>query len=372
MTRPPWDPEQPFQDLRLLPPGFELETKEVLKACITARAALAELSQAVRLIPNQNILISTLPLLEAQASSEIENIVTTADKLFRSLPNSSAADPYTREALRYREALLAGFVDLAHRPLGTRTAETIASRIRDVTMRVRNQEEVSIVNHRTGQTIYTPPRGEQLLRDLLRNWEQFMHEGTDELDPLVKMAVAHYQFEAIHPFTDGNGRTGRILNTLYLIEQGLLSAPVLYLSRYINQRRSEYYRLLLAVTTEAAWESWVLYMVDAVAETASWTLAKIAAVRTLMETVRDHFRHELPQIFRQDLLDLIFEWPYIRIANIVDQGLAVRQTASRYLQELTRIGVLQEVRSGREKLFVNTRLLELLTSESNNFKPFTG
>lgn len=282
----------------------------------------------------------------------------------------TASDPATREALRYREALLAGFSDITTRPLGTSTAVTIASRIRDVRVSIRNLEDSRIVNDRTRETIYTPPRGERLLRDLLANWERFLHSETS-LDPLVRLAVGHYQFEAIHPFTDGNGRTGRVLNSLYLIETGLLSAPVLYLSRYINRTRSDYYRLLLEVTSAGAWEAWILYMLEGIGETAGWTLGKIEAIRNLMEAARQQFRDQRPRIYRQELLDLIFEWPYIRIANVVNSGLAERQTASRYLNELTQIDILEERPMGREKLFLNTRLLRLLTAESNDFEPLS-
>ena len=365
-----WRPDQPYDDLPLLPPKVEIETKAVLKACITARAALAELSQAVQMIPNQGVLISTLPLLEAKASSEIENVVTTADKLFQALQNDSTADPATREALRYREALLAGFRELANRPLGTGTAETVATRIKGHQMSVRTQGDIKLINETSGAVIYTPPQGEKILRNLLSDWERFMHSDQHDFDPLVRLAVGHYQFEAIHPFNDGNGRTGRVINSLYLIEAKLLSLPVLYLSHYILANRSEYYRLLEGVTEHGAWESWVLYMVKGIEETAHWTLAKISAVRELMEATRAHVRSRLPKMYRNELIDLVFEWPYVRISNVVESRLAERQTASRYLREMAGIGVLREMAVGREKLFVNTRLMRLLTSEKNDFDAF--
>lgn len=342
----------------------------MLRACIAARAALAGLSQAVRLIPNQAVLISTLPLLETQASSEIENVVTTTDKLFKALPNDPHADPATREALRYREALLAGYRELETRPLGTRTAETIASLIKGHTMQVRSQHGVKLVNEASGNVIYTPPQGGTLLRDLLDDWERFLHCEALELDPLVRLAVGHYQFEAIHPFSDGNGRTGRVLNSLYLIEARLLSLPVLYLSHYVLENRPAYYRLLQGVTEHGEWEPWVLYMLKAIQETANWTLAKISAIRTLMEATREQIRERLPRIYRHELVDIIFQWPYVRISNIVDAGLAERQTASRYLKQLVGTGVLHETQAGREKLFVHTRLLRMLTSEANDFAAF--
>jgi hypothetical protein len=224
MTGVKWSPNRPFNDLPALPPAVDLETKAVLKRCITARAALAELKQAAELIPNQAMLINTLPLLEARASSEIENIVTTADRLFRHLDADTDADPATREALRYRQALLDGFRQINQRPLNTRTAETVCTRIRGVEMTVRRVPGTALVNDRTGEVIYTPPEGEREIRNLLANWERFLNTETS-IDPLVRMAAAHYQFEAIHPFADGNGRTGRVLNSLFLIQEDLLTLP---------------------------------------------------------------------------------------------------------------------------------------------------
>lgn len=211
-----------------------------------------------------------------------------------------------------------------------------------------------------------PPVGEQLLRDKLANWEQFLHNATD-IDPLVRMAMGHYQFEAIHPFTDGNGRTGRVLNSLFLIQENLLTLPVLYLSRYIIQNKADYYRLLLQVTSEQAWEPWILYMLKGVEETAIWTRSKIAAIKALSEHTADHVRSQLPKIYTHELVSLIFELPYCRISNLIDADIAKRQTASVYLKELVRIGVLSEVQTGKEKLFVHPKLMQLLVRESNDF-----
>ena len=272
-----WHPEHPYNHLPLLPPAGDLETKAVLKQCIEARAAVAELKRAAERIPNQGILINTLPLLEAQASSEVENIVTTTDRLFQYRESNEQADPATKEALRYSTAMLERFRTLAKRPLSTRTAEQICTKIKGVSMQVRRVPGTALARV-TGEVVYTPPVGETLLRDLLANWEKFLHESTD-LDPLVRMAVGHYQFEAIHPFTDGNGRTGRILNSLFLIQENLLTLPILYLSRHIIRRRADYYRFLQAVTCEQRWEEWILYMLQGVAETAAWTTAKIDAIQ---------------------------------------------------------------------------------------------
>ena len=334
-----------------------------------SRAALAELKQAVELIPNPAMLISTLPLLEAQASSEIENIVTTADKLFRHLQADAGADPATKEALRYRRALLEGVEALKSRPLTTRTAEAICTHIKGIEMTVRKIQGTALANNATGEVVYTPPEGEARIRDLLANWERFLHLE-ESIDPLVRMAAAHYQFEAIHPFIDGNGRTGRVVNSLFLVEQGLLPLPVLYLSRYIIANKTDYYRLLLAVTREAAWEPWLLYMLRGVEETATWTTAKIGAIRKLAVDTSDYVRMQLPKIYSRELVDVIFEQPYCRIANLVEAGIAGRQAASRYLKALVNIGVLSEQAFGKEKLFVHPKLMTLLTRDGNAFEPY--
>lgn len=367
-----WRPDQPNNDLPGLPPPTDFETKPVLKQCVTARAALAELKQAAALIPNPSMLINTLPLLEAQASSEIENIVTTAEKLFQYLRAEGAADPATKEALRYRHALLEGFGALKSRPLCTRTAEVVCSRIKDTEMRVRQFPGTALASQRTGEVVYTPPQGEDCIRDRLANWERFLHglDGADDIDPLVRMSAAHYQFEAILPFTDGNGRTGRVLNSLFLVEQGLLPLPILYLSRYIIAHKADYYRLLLAVTREDAREPWLLYMLRGIEETAAWTTAKIGAIRSLASATVEYARGKLPKIYSHELVDVVFEQPYCRIANLVEVGIAGRQAASRYLTALVAIGILREQTVGREKLFIHPRLLTLLTQDTNTVEPY--
>ncbi|MBA2744386.1 MAG: Fic family protein [Chthoniobacterales bacterium] len=361
-----WRADVPFDALPLLPPEADLETRAVLKQCITARAALAGLKQAAELIPNQGMLINTLPLLEAQASSEIENIVTTTDRLFQFREADAKADPATKEALRHGHALMHGFRVLKDRPITTATAEAVCTRIKGVETQVRRIPGTALANEKTGQIIYTPPVGESLLRDLLANWERFLH-GAPELDPLVRMAVAHYQFEAIHPFTDGNGRTGRVLNSLYLIEENLLTLPILYLSRHIIRQKADYYRLLLEVTREQAWEEWLLYLIKGVEETAMWTTAKIGAIRTLFTHTADYVRRRAPKIYSYELVNLIFERPYCRISDLERAAIAKRETAARYLRSLVEIGVLEEQVFGREKLFLHPKFLQLLTREGNAF-----
>jgi Fic family protein len=366
---PAWDPMQPYNRLPALPPAHERESRVVLKACIEARAALAELKQAAELIPDQAMLINTIPLLEAKDSSEIENIVTTTDQLFRYAQSHDNADPATKEALRYRAALHQGFQSLRVRPLCTATAVNVCRTLKGVEMDIRRTPGTQLANDRSGEVVYTPPEGEARLRDMLANWERFLHNQT-ELDLLIRMAVGHYQFEAIHPFTDGNGRTGRVLNILYLIQEGLLNLPILYLSRHVIAHKADYYRLLLGVTRDEAWEPWLLFMLQAVADTSRWTTGKIAAIRALAEQTTEHVRTHLPKIYTRELVDVIFEQPYCRIGNLVDKGIAQRQAASRYLHDLADLGVLREMPFGKEKLFIHPKLMQLLSRDSNQFRPY--
>lgn len=236
-------------------------------------------------------------------------------------------------------------------------------------MNVRRVPGTTLANQATEKVIYTPPVGEPLLRDLLGNWADFLHQE-DGIDPLIKMAVSHYQFEAIHPFTDGNGRTGRALNVLYLIEQELLTLPTLYLSHYIVRNKADYYRPLNEVTSDQAWEAWVLFLLKALERTAIMTTAKIAAVRELIEITREHIAAKLPKIYSYELLSVIFEQPYCRIKNLVENDIAKRQTASEYLKQLVDIGVLQEIQAGKEKLFVHPRLVTLMTQDENTVEIF--
>ena len=372
MTALGWKADQPYDALPPLPPAVDVETRAVLKACIEARAALAELKAAASLIPNPAVLINTLPLLEARASSEIENIMTTTDQMFRHLGDEAQANSATKEALRYSRALFAGFTSLKDRPLTTSTAEQICTMIKGVEMTVRKVPGTTLMYDATGEVIYTPPAGESALRDKLANWERFLHNER-EIDPLIRMAVGHYQFEAIHPFTDGNGRTGRVINSLFLIQEDLLTLPILYLSRYIIANKADYYRLLLAVTREEDWESWLLYVIRGVKETARWTTGKIAAIRALSEDTTQYVRDRLPKVYSHELVSLIFELPYCRISSLTNQNIAERQTASKYLKQLVAIGVLAEAATSKpvkEKLFIHPKLMQLLTRDSNEFVPY--
>ncbi|MCF1469355.1 Fic family protein [Agrobacterium vitis] len=358
-------PEFPYNDLPALPPKDDVETKAVLKACIAARASLAELRVSGQLIPNQSVLINSIPLLEAQASSEIENIVTSTDRLFRfANETGNQADPATKEALRYRTALNEGFQSLKERPVSTSTAVAVCRRIKGVDLDIRSTPGTALMNEATGSVIYTTPEGQDLLRNKLANWERYIHEAED-IDPLIRLAVMHYQFEAIHPFIDGNGRTGRVLNLLYLVDKGLLDIPVLYLSRYIIGNKRDYYERLLAVTTKGAWEDWILYMLEAVRDTADWSTSRIRAIRDLLDQTAERIRRDLPKIYTRELAEVIFVNPYCRISDVVDAGIAKRQAASVYLKALADNGLLEEVKAGRENLYINPALLALLRDRTS-------
>jgi Fic family protein len=364
------DPNRPYNDLPLLPPAVDIETKTILKKCAIVRAEIVELRIAGQLIPDQTVLINTIPILEARDSSEIENIVTTNDALFREASEvDDNGDPSAKEALRYRTALYQGFNAIKQRPLSTRTAVDVCRTIKGVDLDVRRTPGTALTNRHTGDIIYTPPEGEAHLRDLLANWEKFLNEATD-VDPVVRMAVLHYQFEAIHPFPDGNGRTGRILNILSLIQDGLLELPTLYMSRHILRTKGEYYRLIGRVTAHKEWEPWILYMLTAAEVTSRWTNQKIRAIRKLMDATAEHMQREIPKIYSRDLAELIFRQPYNRIVHVVDRGIAKRQSASTYLKELVRIGVLEEQKIGREKLFLHRKYLDLLSSDTHEFPPY--
>ena len=357
-----FDPNLPFNDLPLLPPEKELESKEVLKKAIPANKALAELKGAGELIPNQAILIQAIGLQEAKLSSEIENIVTTNDELYRAFASEGQrAELHTKEVLRYNDALWYGYYWLKDkkRPLTTNLFEELYRIIKESRSGIRKIPGTKLANDR-GEVIYTPPEGENLLRDKLGNLEKYIY-AKDAVDPLIKLAVIHYQFEAIHPFTDGNGRSGRILNILYLIDQGLLEIPILFLSRHIIEHKNDYYAGLRSVTEDGGWRGWVLYVLNAVEQTAIDTKKRILSIRDLMKRDIEIVREKLPKIYSKDLLELLYRQPYCKISMLEKAGIAKRQTASIYLKELERIGLLRSIKTGRDIYYINDDFLKLLT-----------
>ena len=355
-----WRADKPFNELPE-PPVDELESRAVLKATTLARASLAAMNQAVLRIPNPDVLISSIPLLEAQASSEIENIVTTTDDLFRfSAEPEEHASSDIKETLRYRTALFAGLNSIKRRPLTVGTAIDVCTDVKGRQMGVRSLPGTYIGNPRTGEPRYTPPDGAKTIEAKMAAWERFIHSNPD-IDPLVIMSAAHYQFEAIHPFTDGNGRTGRILNILLLVEKGLLREPVLYLSRFIIRHKDEYYDRLLAVSADQDWENWLLYMLRGIQVTADETLELIDRIQALQLGMREELRAFSSAGPNAELLDLLFEKPYCRISDVISRCNVSRPTATKWLNELCAGQRIMVRKLGRERLFINHRFIELLS-----------
>lgn len=354
-----FDRNLPYNDLPLLPPAVELETKAILKQAIAASRAVADLKGKAQQIPNQRMMIDSIVLQEARLSSEIENIVTTNDELYRAAADMDGLfDSHTKEVLRYRQAIWYGYEQIHKRPLSANLFVEIVRIIKQIHMDVRKTTGTKLSGP-NGEIVYTPPEGEPIIREKLANLEQFIY-SEDDLDPLVKLAVMHYQFEAIHPFADGNGRTGRILNILFLVEQKLLDMPVLFLSRYILENKGDYYDGLRGVTENGLWEDWILYILKGIELTAKQTSEQIDAILGLMEAVKDIMRDKAEKIYSKELLEMIFMHPYCKIKFLEQSGIAKRQTASTYLQTLSDIGILRTEKIGRENYYINDALLHIL------------
>ena len=363
-----FSPDQPFNALPDLPPQAKMETFPVLRATTRASRALAELKGPSRTIPNPTILLNTLALQEAKLSSEIENIFTTNDELFRGIAangNGTDVSPHAKEVLHYRDALFRGMEVLRERPfLSTNLAIEIMNIIKENNAGIRNLPGTKLQNPETREVIYTPPQGEDFLRNKMANLERFCNEHSSELDPLIRVAVAHYQFEAIHPFFDGNGRTGRILIILQLVMNGLLEIPILFLSRFIIEHKMQYYRSLRAVTEHSEWESWLLYMLEAIEQTAGGTTNRINAIRNLLDETIEKAKTALPKsVFSKELIELIFEQPYCKIRFVEKAGIAKRLTATKYLRALEKAGFVVHIKKGTELIFINHHLWRLLTDE---------
>ena len=358
-----FNPKKSFNDLPLLPPPTDLETKPIMRKVASCARAVAELKGLGLTIPNQALLVDSLILQEAKDSSAIENIITTNDALFQAFTAKTGQfDSETKEVLRYREAVWAGYNALNERSvLSTNLFVKLVQIIKGHQAGVRNTPGTAIANATTGEIIYTPPEGESVIRDKLKNLEDFIH-AEDSLDPLIKLAVAHYQFEAIHPFSDGNGRTGRIINVLFLVQSGLLELPVLYLSKAIIEHKSEYYRLLRAVTEKSQWEPWILFMLSAIEETAIFTRDRIVAIRDLMfETMEKAKKNLSSRVYSKELIEIIFRQPYTKAQFLVDAGLVKRQAAAENLKALVHIGIMEQSRVGKETIYLNTGLYDLLS-----------
>lgn len=355
---------KPTYSIPRLPPKAELETADVLRIAARAHRHLAELKGRASSIPNQGILIDTLSLQEAKASSEIENIVTTQDELFQiSLFPENPASPAAKEVALYRDALRLGFTRLKEQQ-GLLTNNTIVAMfqiLKRTTGGFRETPGTALKNEASGKLVYIPPQDGNLVKSHMGALEEFINnDDLCGLDPLVKMAIIHHQFESIHPFPDGNGRIGRIINVLYLTRQNLLDIPILYLSRYITSHKVEYYRLLQSVRDEGNWEAWLIYMLQAVADTSTDTLRLVEAIRVLMADYKNRIRSDHRKIYSQDLLNTLFRHPYTRIDYVQKELDVTRQTASRYLEELSEAGLLSKHKFGKNNYYINDPLAGLL------------
>lgn len=343
-----------------LPELASLDNKEVWKALTEAHRHLAELKGLCESLPDRSILLDTLSIQEAKDSSEIENIITTHDELFAS-QSGTALTPAAKEVRDYASALKIGYDRI--RETGLIRLETILAvqaELEQSQAGLRTLPGTKLKNQVTGEVIYEPPQEATEVADLMENLIDFIH-AEDDLDPLLRMALVHHQFESIHPFYDGNGRTGRILNLLILQREELLDLPVLYLSRYITSNKPAYYHLLQSVREENRWTDWCLYMLKGVATTSRGTLTTIRALRDLMAERRVALREQAPKIYSQDLLNILFRYPYTKI-EYVERGLGVsRVTASKYLNHLVKIRFLGKKRIGKHYFFVNEPLFRLLT-----------
>ncbi len=357
---------EPNNHLKPLPPKVSLETPRTLKKAISANRGLAELRVGGALVPNQVALLRAILLQEARASSEIENVVTTNDALYRAFShNPESADPHTREVLRYGDALWTGYKDLSQeKPIRPSLLINLVQIIKATNIGVREGDGCQVINEKTREVIYTPPVGKDRILSMLDALCGYLNDKQDDTDPLIRMAVSHYQFEAIHPFPDGNGRAGRVVNILYLIEAGLLDLPVLYLSWYIVRNKSRYYKLLKAVTEHDEWEEWILYMLEAIEVTAEMTRTMLTRVKSALDDAVQIARDGMRKGYSRELIELVFSQPYTRIALIPEAGIAKRNAASIYLRELEQIGILKAVRYGREKLYYNPALTNALTVAS--------
>lgn len=351
----------------LLPPVAPVETVAVLRKVAQAHRYLAELKGVAGTIPNERILVDTLSLQEAKDSSAIENIITTDDEVYRSDYLAMAfATPAAKEVHRYAEALKLGFEEVRHSGgIGQNMILRIQAKLEDNAAGFRKLPGTVLKSERTGEVVYTPPQDHLTIVELMHNLEAFLNnEDLMDADPLVKMSIAHHQFESIHPFYDGNGRTGRILNILYLVRQGLLDLPILYMSRYIIQHKADYYRLLQQVRTDGNWEPWILFMLEAVARTAQQTIVLIKDIKSLMQRYKQRLRTEQPKLYSQDLLNDLFRHPYTKIDFMMRDMNVTRITATRYLNLLVEMKLLELVKVGRTNFYLNRALFELLRKGS--------
>ncbi len=355
-----FDKTKPFNNLPPLPPKEDLETKVILSKTITASRALAQLNGAIRNLPNPSLVLDSLHLQEAKASSEIENIITTNDDLYKAVVADKKFDnPATKEVIKYKEAIWLGLKRLEDKPfITTNLCVEIVQCIKQNTSGIRTSKGTTLSNTK-GDIIYTPPTGEDIIRGKMADLEKFINQY-DKIDPLIKMAISHYQFEAIHPFSDGNGRTGRILLLLQLKLEQLLDIPALFLSDYIIKRKKLYYQHLRNVTEKNNWTDYILYMLDMIEQTSILGLSRLESIVALMETTGLKIKEQLPKVYSKDLVEVLFKLPYTKRQNLIDIGLGTPKTVGNYLMELEEQGFLKSIKVGKEKLYLNHELMKVL------------
>lgn len=369
-----FDREKPYNDLPLLPPDVDLENNPIiLKRLVLASRALATVNGNLNRLPNPLMLVNTLALQEAKTSTEIENIFTTEDELYKAISDKhkeADVNPATKEVLKYREALWAGFKELQkNRKIETSLIKQIFFNIKETSSEYRSPHAQVVIRRgvsefRSGEIIYTPPRGEGLVEKLMENLIDYLdNDEKYPTDPLLKMCVAHYQFEAIHPFQDGNGRTGRILNLLYLFSKGLLSQPVLYLSKFIIINKEDYYSKLQAVTQRNSWESWIEFMLDATEKTSRLTNIRINEIISQMESTFNFAKGKI-KWYNKEVNEAIFSQPYIKPALISEIiGKTSRTTMTKYMNELVKFKILTPRKTGVEVYYMNEDLIRILEGQ---------
>ena len=366
-----FDRTSPFNQLPFLPPDEnKILTREVLLLLAKAHRSLGKLDGISKKLPNPLMLVNTISLQEAKSSSEIENIFTTDDELYKAISTTDLTiSPAAKEVVRYRESLWAGISRIEqNKDIDLEAIIQIYKNIKQTQTGIRSDHSnIRIIKGgksiTSGETVYTPPKGDKLLKDLLNNWLEFINnDDLYNFDPLLKMAISHYQFEAIHPFSDGNGRTGRILNTMILMSKNLLSHPILYLSKYIITNKDSYYHYLNGVTSRNDWQRWLFYMLTAVHETADYTVMKIEEIMQQFEDTRKHVEKHFPKI-DYTIMEAIFTQPYIKAIHIVNDKVKSRNTARKYLDQLCSIHVLEPRRIGNENIYINNDLVNILESD---------
>ena len=349
--------------LEMLPyKNVNLKTNKILEQLTLSSRALAELKGYANTIPNMHILINAVTINEAKDSSAIENIVTTHDDIYKVLTESGYKEENAKEVVDYRNAIWLGYEQIKKDGyINTNTIVKIQGTIEHNNAGIRKLPGTELKNSITGETIYTPPQSEQEIRGYLKNLENFINNNEDNIDPLIKVCLIHYQFESIHPFYDGNGRTGRILNILYLVLNNLIDSPILYLSKYINKTKQEYYKLFNEVRNNNNLEDWILYILKGIEITSKETITLIEKIQNEMKTYKEEFRNKLPKIYSKELLESLFYEVYTKISYIEKSCNVTRLTAASYLNQLEDIGLLESEKIGRERLYKNTRLIKLLS-----------